>query len=112
MADIRVPASATDPVLGVPGIAEERPRPRQDQGEERRRDQDQEPGGREELAVALDEPGRRLRAELEQDGEGELHIRVVDVERGELVALLTPEDLRAMAEATGLPAGLLFQARS
>jgi hypothetical protein len=101
-----------DPVFGTPAIAEERPRPGRDARDQRRRDDNQRRGGREELAVALDEPGRELRAELEMGADGELLVRIVDRRRNEVVAMLTPEELREMAEATGLPSGLLFQARS
>jgi hypothetical protein len=62
--------------------------------------------------VALGEPGRRLRAELEHDADGEVAVRVVDADSGDVVATLTPDELRGLAEVTGLPSGLLFQARS
>ncbi len=115
MADMRLDRSGMEPAFGVSGIAEERPRPSQ-QEHGRRDEQDPDDGrgagGREELAVALGETGRQLRAELEHDADGELLVRVVDVNRGEVVAILTPDELRSMAGATGLPSGLLFQARS
>lgn len=111
MADVRVDRPTSIPPVGVPGASEERRR--QGQGGSGHQHEPQgRPGGREELAVALGETGRALRAELEQDADGELLVRVVDRNRGEVVAVLTPDELRALAEQTGLPAGLLFQARS
>lgn len=62
--------------------------------------------------MALDEPGRALAALLEEGPEGEPLVRVIDRIGGETVAVLTPDELRAIAEQTGLPSGLLFQARS
>jgi len=111
MADVRVDRSISIPPVGVPGASEER-RSGGDGGSNQHREPEGRPGGREELAVALGEPGRSLRAELEQDADGELLVRVVDRNRGEVVAVLSPDELRALAEQTGLPAGLLFQARS
>jgi len=110
MADVRVDRANAVPPIGVPGASEDRRREGEGSGQHRER-QDH-PGGREELAVALGEPGRTLRAELEQDADGELLVRVVDRNRGGVVAILTPAELRALAEQTGLPPGLLFQARS
>ena len=110
MADVRVERPNSIVPIGVPGASEERRRQGGD-SREQRKSQDQ-PGGREELAVALGEPGRMLRAELEQDADGELLVRVVDRNRGEVVAVLSPDELRALADQTGLPSGLLFQARS
>ncbi|MFA7249297.1 MAG: hypothetical protein WC273_06635 [Dehalococcoidia bacterium] len=67
--------------------------------------------GAEELAVALD--GRQqLSARFEQDADGQPLVRVFDRERGETVALLTPEELRALAEQTGLPPGMLIHVSS
>jgi hypothetical protein len=109
MADVRVERPNSIVPIGVPGASEERRRERDSR--QQREPQDQ-PGGREELAVALGEPGRMLRAELEQDADGEILVRVVDRNRGEVVAVLSPAELRALADQTGLPAGLLFQARS
>jgi hypothetical protein len=110
MADVRVDRPALIHPVGVPGASEERRRDGGGSGQ--RREPEGRPGGREELAVALGEPGRSLRAELEHDADGELRVRVVDRERGEVVAVLTPDELRALAEQVGLPSGLLFQARS
>jgi hypothetical protein len=62
--------------------------------------------GAEELAVALD-ARRQLSAHFEQDAEGQPLVRITDRERGETVALLTPEELRTLAEQTGLPSGML-----
>ena len=109
MADVRVDRSNQLPPPGVPAISGEQRRQRQDQhGEQRER----RPGGREELAVAFDEPGRALAALLEDGPDGEPVVRVVDRADGQPVAVLTPAELRAIAEQTGLPSGLLFQARS
>ena len=56
--------------------------------------------------MALD--GRQqLSARFEQDADGQPLVRIIDRERGETVALLTPEELRALAEQTGLPPGML-----
>ena len=79
--------------------------------------QQQQPGsgqsrpGAEELAVALDGRGQ-LSARFELDAEGQPLVRVSDRERGETVALLTPEELRALAEQTGLPPGMLVHISS
>ncbi len=54
----------------------------------------------------------QLRARFEQDSEGHPLVRIVDRDSGETVALLTPEELRDMADATGLPPGLLVQLAS
>ncbi|MEX1023054.1 MAG: hypothetical protein WD058_07880 [Dehalococcoidia bacterium] len=110
MADVRVDRPAHIPAVGVPGASEDRPRQQRD--EHPQRDPDRRPGGREELAVVLGEPGRALAAHLETDADGAPVVRIVDRVGGETVAVVTPEELRAMAEHTGLPPGLLFQARS
>ena len=86
MADVRVDRPTYVPPVGVPGASEERPRQQREQGEPRRDGDERAHGGREELAVALDEGGRSLSAH--------------------------PDELRTMAEQTGLPSGLLFQART
>ena len=49
-----------------------------------------------------------MEAHYEQDDDGTPLIRIVDRERDETVAIVTPEELRAMAEQTGLPPGLLL----
>ncbi|MGE3962131.1 MAG: hypothetical protein AB7F65_10680 [Dehalococcoidia bacterium] len=110
MADVRVDRPVPISPVGVPGASEERRREGGGRGQQQ--PPEQRPGGREELAVALGEPGRSLRAELEQDADGALLVRVVDRNRGEVVAVLSPDELRALADQTGLPSGLLFQARS
>ncbi|MCA9847210.1 MAG: hypothetical protein KC461_01030 [Dehalococcoidia bacterium] len=110
MADVRVDRPIPISPVGVPGTSEERRR--EGGGGSGQQQPEQRPGGREELAVALGESGRSLRAELEQDADGQLLVRVVDRNRGEVVAVLSPDELRALAEQTGLPSGLLFQARS
>src|SRR6476620_5349380 len=70
----------------------------------------QEAPGAEELAVALSEDGRAaMEAHYEEDAEGNPRIRIVDTERSETVAVVTPEELRALAERTGLPPGLLVR---
>ncbi|MDP2326720.1 MAG: hypothetical protein Q8M79_01380 [Dehalococcoidia bacterium] len=101
------PAAAAS---GVPATSAEQ---RHQRGR-REHEEEQPPArGAEELAVALDE-GRRahLAARFEQDADGMPLVRIIDRDRGETVAVLTPEELRALAEQTGLPSGLLFQGRS
>jgi len=110
MTDVRVERPNAILPIGVPGASEDRRR--EGGGSEQQHQRQDRRGGREELAVALGESARTLRAELEQDADGELLVRVVDRNRNEVVAVLTPDELRALAEQTGLPAGLLFQARS
>jgi hypothetical protein len=110
MADVRVDGPAYIPPVGVPAASEDRRR--QQGGQQQRDDRERQPGGREELAVALDESGRSLAARLEIDEDGQPIVRVVDRAGGHTVAVLTPEELRTLAEQTGLPSGLLFQARS
>ena len=69
--------------------------------------------GAEELAVALAEDGRAaMEARYEQDADGNALIRIVDTARGETVAVVTPDELRRLAEQTGLPAGLLVRTSS
>lgn len=95
---------------GTPAISADQ---RRRGGEERqqRRDGEQPAPGAEELAVALD--GRRhLAARFEQDSDGQPLVRVTDRERGETVALLTPDELRRLAEQTGLPTGMLVHLSS
>jgi hypothetical protein len=110
MADVRVDGPGYIPPVGVPAASEERRR--QQGGQHQQRDPERRAGGREELAVALDETGRALSAQLEIDADGQAIVRVVDRADGQTVAILTPEELRSLAEQTGLPSGLLFQARS
>ena len=103
---------------GTPSISADQRR----RGEERQPPQQgggQERPGAEELALALDGSlagsfdGRsRLSARFEQDADGQPLVRILDAERGETVALLTPEELRALAEQTGLPPGMLVRLSS
>ena len=53
-----------------------------------------------------------IAATLEEDEAGQPVVRVVNTESGETLALLTPEELRQLAEETGLPVGMLLQAAS
>lgn len=70
----------------------------------------QERHGADELAVALAGDGHAaMEAHFEQDADGNPLIRIVDTVRGETVAVVTPEELRALTEQTGLPAGLLLR---
>ncbi len=62
-----------------------------------------------ELAVAL---GEAVTVVYELGEDGESLIRVLDNERGETLAVLTPEELRAMTADTGLPPGLLIRVSS
>lgn len=111
MPDLRVgPTSSPNPTEGVPAASGDQ----RHQRDRRNRDEDaSKRRGAEELAVALDE-GRRahLVARFEQDADGVPLVRIVDTDRDETVAVMTPEELRAVAEQTGLPTGLLLQARS
>jgi hypothetical protein len=70
--------------------------------------------GAEELAVALSasDRGATLTAHFEVGNAGEALIRIIDRARNETVALVTPEELKALAEDTGLPPGLLVQVSS
>jgi hypothetical protein len=71
------------------------------------------PPGSEELAVALSEEGRgTMTPQLEENEDGDPVIRIVDSASGETVAVVTPEELRELSEQTGLPAGMLLEARS
>lgn len=70
-------------------------------------------GGAPELALALAKSDRgELEARYEVGAGGEPRIRIVDARRGETVAVLTPEELSALAEQAGLPPGLLLRATS
>lgn len=70
--------------------------------------------GAEELAVALaaSDRGDALSARYEVSAEGAPLVRIVDRVRNETVALVTPEELKALAEDTGLPPGLLLRVSS
>jgi hypothetical protein len=113
MSDIRVPG-LPDPAAHVAQIttngqgghhAQSDAEPHDHRGGDRR--------GAEELAVALADSGRSaLAAEFFQDADGHALIKIVDRERGDTVAVITPEELRDLAERTGLPPGLLVQAIS
>lgn len=109
MADVRVDRPSQLPPPGVPAASGEQRRQRHDP---QRQQDGRHPGGREELAVALDEHGRELTALTEEGPDGDLVVRIVDRFDGTTIAVLTPSELRAIAEQTGLPSGLLFQARS
>ncbi len=71
------------------------------------------PAGAEELAIALEsDRGDALTARYEVDGNGDPLIRILDRTRNETVALITPEELKTLAEDTGLPPGLLVRVSS
>ncbi len=112
MADIgRVPAAGDAPLQVRTVTGDGRGR------HEQRRDQPSggggAPPGSEELAVALSEEGRgSMTLRLEENEQGEAVIRIVDSVSGETVAVVTPEELRELSEQTGLPAGMLIEARS
>jgi hypothetical protein len=63
-----------------------------------------------ELAVALG--GDAVTIAYEEGPDGEPRLRVLDAERGETVAVLTPEELRRLTADTGLPPGLLMRVSS
>jgi hypothetical protein len=107
MADLRVQHVTTQPS----------PVPADGKGGHQPRDQHQQPRkhaekpGTEELAVALADAGHTaMEARYEEDAEGKALIRIMDTERGETIAVVTPEELRALTEQTGLPPGLLVRA--
>ena len=112
MPDLRIERGPTP--LGPTAVNAEQRRSGGDGARRERRDGDtHSPPGVEELSVALHEEGRKhLVARLVMDDSGETRVRIVDTERDETVAVLTPDELRALAAQTGLPAGLLLQARS
>ncbi|MCC6237052.1 MAG: hypothetical protein IT299_05700 [Dehalococcoidia bacterium] len=62
-----------------------------------------------EVAIAL---GEAVSLAYEVGDDGAPVIRVVDNERGETVALLSPEDLRTLTADTGLPPGVLVRLSS
>ena len=74
------------------------------EGQRRHRD-----GASPELALAL---GESVTVVYEQGPDGEPLIRVLDNERGETLAILTPDELRSMTADTGLPPGLLLRVSS
>lgn len=106
MADLRIQQS--QPVQAVRVTSDGRGgTPQREQSPPRER---QERHGADELAVALAGDGRAaMEAYFEQDAEGNPLIRIVDTARGETVAVVTPEELRALTEQTGLPPGLLMR---
>lgn len=114
MADLRIDRASDQP-RDVPSVsADGRQRGEHDGASDRQpsRQRDARPGA-EELAIALSTDGHAtVSAQLEHGDDGEPLIRVVDSERGETVAVVTPEELRALAEQTGLPPGLLIQTAS
>lgn len=109
MADLRVNKSP-DTSRQVAHVASEGARQEgqhHDQGDRNRRRQ---APGAEELAVALTGDGRAaMEAHYEQDADGSPRIRIVDAESGETIALLAPEELKALTEQTGIPPGLLLR---
>jgi hypothetical protein len=106
MAEMRVERAPSQG--GLEAVSPDQRRQREPQQE--RRDSHEERRGSEELAVALQEHGRGpMVARFEQDAEGQPLVRIVDREHGDTIALLTPDELRALAERTGLPTGLLVQ---
>lgn len=111
MPDLRIERGATP--LGPAAVSAEQRRGSGDAKRDRHEDEARPTPGVEELAVALHEEGRaHLVARLVMDESGETRVRIVDTERDETVAVLTPDELRTLAAQTGLPPGLLLQARS
>ena len=112
MADIGRTRGAGDPTRQVQSVAADG-RARDDSHERETQRPPERAAGSEELAVALsNDGGDALAAQLEQDADGATVIRVVARETGETIAVVTPQELRELAERTGLPTGLLLQARS
>ena len=110
MADVRV-SRAAESSQQVAHVAAEGNRDEAQQQEQRGRERRSRPPGGEELALALTEGGRTaMEAHYEEDADGNPLIRILDAEREETIAVLTPEELRALTEQTGLPPGLLFRA--
>ena len=112
MADLRIERGQTP--VGPTSITPDQRRGNGGDAHRERRDRDDGAApGVEELAVALREERRKhLVARLVVDESGETRVRIVDTDRDETVAVLTPDELRTLAAQTGLPAGLLLQARS
>lgn len=106
MADLRI--QQTTPVQAARVSADGRGgTPQREHAPPRER---QDRHGADELAVALAGDGRMaMEAHFEQDADGNPLIRIVDAARGETVAVVTPEELRALTEQTGLPPGLLLR---
>ena len=112
MSDLRVhqPDAAAHSVQGVRPDGDA---PRREQSGRRQHDHEGTTGS-EELAIALADSsrGHSLVARYEVDEQGGPLIRIVDQDRNETLALLTPEELRELTEDTGLPPGLLVRAVS
>ena len=112
MVDIDRVASAADGTLHVRTVSGDG-RGRREPRRERPPREDGAPPGSAELAVALSQDGRgAMSPRLEQNEQGEAVIRIVDSASGETVAVVTPEELRVLSEQTGLPAGMLIEAKS
>lgn len=112
MSDVRVPPTSKSSRL-VQSVAPDGRGSNDQRHEERSQREPSRQPGAEELALALAENGQAaLSAHFEESESGDHRIRVIDDASGETVAILTPEELRDLAEQTGLPAGLLLQARS
>ncbi len=112
MSDLRVDQPGAG-AHSVEGVKPDGDAPRREQQGDQRRKPDGSAGS-EELAIAFAElsPGHTLVARYETDDEGNPLIRILDRERNETLALLTPEELQALTEDTGLPPGLLVRAVS
>jgi hypothetical protein len=111
MSDMRVPRPI-DASTHVTTVTANGQGGRHAQGEQHSRPRHEQRGA-EELAVALSENGRAaLGAQLIQDADGNALIRIIDRERGETIAVVSPEALRELAERTGLPKGLLVEMTS
>lgn len=107
MAELKITRS-DDTALQVGGVASDGDGQAQQRGQEQSQKRRASPGA-EELAVAFSEDGRTtIEARYEQDADGNPRIRIIDRERGETIAVVTPEELRVLAAQTGLPPGLLF----
>ena len=109
MADVRV-SRTPDSSQQVAHVTAEGSRKDARQQEQRGGQRRSPSPGAEELALALADGGRAaMEARYEEDADGNPLIRIVDVEREETIAVLTPEELRALTEQTGLPPGLLLR---
>lgn len=111
MSDLRIERT---PDLSQPvrSVADGQRQGDQHERKDSRRDSEPRPGS-EELAIALTEDGNTsIKATLEEDEAGQPVVRVVNTKSGETLALLTPEELRQLAEETGLPVGMLLQVAS
>lgn len=106
MAEIAVARGTEAQRLASVG-AEAHGEPRRDREPPRPRSQRRKPSP--ELAIAL---GAAVTIAYEEGADGTPLIRVIDHERGETVALLTPEELRQLTADTGLPPGALVRLSS